>query len=223
MSQPQDPTKLCFLDLPAEVRNSIYEVFLVARKPLSVDKQDRVGLMPDLLAVCTTIKAEATAILYGSNTIQAQAWQLTPWLEQHRAPSRYICHIKVEPPRMGITHMVGLCARLKEAVMLQRLELPGYYEDKRGWDDTQKIEMVSADRLAMKLRPLAKALKKNRKKANDETRPLYDVVTFYAEFEKKTRAPWRSKMVALMTTLTADVRAELKAFMDEEGLSVVPA
>lgn len=224
MSQPQDPSRTSFLDLSAEIRNKIYGMTLVSDKPLLVTKQKRAELTPNILATCATIKAEATAILYGANIIETCIYTLNTWLRQHQAPSRYIRHIRVGPP-VDFVPVTWLCARLKKAVMLQSLELCARFEpDHIEWPDVeQKLEDKSARQIANAFRPLAKALKKNGKKANGKTKLLYNVVTFYAETCEWEPESLRSHVMAEMAKLTADVRTELKAFMEEKGLSVVTA
>ena len=67
--------KISFLDLPPELRNNVYRYCLVSPRRLQVYKRlgpacsNRTTLTPQLLVCCRQIRDEATAILYGENTI----------------------------------------------------------------------------------------------------------------------------------------------------------
>lgn len=64
-----DPSKLCFLDLPAEIRNEIYSNALVEDNP--IPQPEGITKSPDkttsLLLISKIIAAEASSIFYGKN------------------------------------------------------------------------------------------------------------------------------------------------------------
>lgn len=84
-TQVHDAARLSFLCLPAEVRNMIYRLLLVAEKPLGSTENENLPaelkgrgpvwanageyhLQPAILSVCSQIYREASSILNGENT-----------------------------------------------------------------------------------------------------------------------------------------------------------
>ena len=71
-----------FLDIPLEIRLSIYEILLVTAEPISIlnfaESRDRLmphqslGLSPRIIETCRQVRDEAHAILYGYNTFRKE-------------------------------------------------------------------------------------------------------------------------------------------------------
>ena len=83
MEQRTSQTRASFLGLPAELRNTIYELALCNRKgePLTLSFKypkgsprklclNHCGLTPKILSTCRQISNEAAPILYGQNIIE---------------------------------------------------------------------------------------------------------------------------------------------------------
>src|SRR5271170_1261815 len=58
---------LCFLNLPPEIRSSIYDLLLVAPNGIMTCSHKDFKLYPQILRVCQQIHTEASPILYGKN------------------------------------------------------------------------------------------------------------------------------------------------------------
>ncbi|KAF7193291.1 hypothetical protein HII31_05385 [Pseudocercospora fuligena] len=82
--------KLCFADLPAELRNEIYSHAIVRREPIMLPYayQKKSFCEPALLNVCRWIRAEATPMYYASNIFEAPSPPSAHKFLKHLSPEK---------------------------------------------------------------------------------------------------------------------------------------
>lgn len=71
-STPHYSTRCALLELPAELRNKIYEYALVEQWCIEIDRQNH--LQPGLLRTCHQIRAEAIEMFYSENQFQLRVY-----------------------------------------------------------------------------------------------------------------------------------------------------
>ena len=161
-SQSIDPTRTSFLDLPPELRNQIYGHALTSVHPLRVSESAilsscrRQQSFPEIrscslcgstkrsqhisaaiLVTCRQIQSEATAILYGTNTIQlsADAPDLYRFIRSIRSSASLTQRVRLTNysapfwglPQQRYFHLLNrleMITELWKMTSLQYLELP---------------------------------------------------------------------------------------------------
>ncbi|KAM3422154.1 hypothetical protein BST61_g2524 [Cercospora zeina] len=139
--QAEEHSKTSFLDLPAELRNNIYRLCLVAPGSVHIianpeteepriDAQttfantDSSLFAPGLLRSCKQIKHEAISILYGENVFHIQDLDVgRPFFLQITGSVRHIRDVSLRSAMCYKTTMMRLLPRLREAPKLRKLTL----------------------------------------------------------------------------------------------------
>ena len=135
MDLSAEPQPFRFLDLPAELRNRIYDLLVVTHKPIKVTSYLQVrtsvyGLsikqIEGLRAITSLVSAtlmEAAPVLYGSGVFYfTSSDSMREFLAEIGSMTRYIRRIRVTA-RYSKTYLRSALHQLKQATSLQTLEL----------------------------------------------------------------------------------------------------
>ncbi|USW59480.1 hypothetical protein Slin15195_G127990 [Septoria linicola] len=142
MPNPLDDSKASFVDLPAELRNQIYQYCLVTHERLEFRPVHRPGAtsssapenvvilcepvfpVPQILQSCRHVRDEASAILYGENTFHITNPDCIGWVF-FRQIGQNIRHIRYVSMCFEIDHwlLASFLATLKPATNLCMLEV----------------------------------------------------------------------------------------------------
>lgn len=105
-NRPRDST--CFLDLPAEIRNVIYEQSIIESKPINICQCDFRLQVPSLLMTSRQIRTEVLPLYYSLNTFKACTSACTDkWLTRlTRHQVSLLCNLQAFGQSPGITEFL---------------------------------------------------------------------------------------------------------------------
>ena len=153
------PSPFRLLDLPAEIRELIYERCLVSTRMINLTSlvhgslhitRERMGLTPQILSTCRQIRKEATMTLYGLNTFYMDhliAWSLMK-SEGHRALGPTLRRVCAECSYFSLWDDYGVMARRDDYGSVERRN-----DDVRNFHITWNPQIRLIRRLHVSLRP----------------------------------------------------------------------
>ncbi|KAK5685023.1 hypothetical protein LTS10_003098 [Elasticomyces elasticus] len=124
--QQKEATKAtCHLmRLPAELRNAIYELFLVERRPITISynilrkREDWRGIrdvtLPNLPAITRTnrkIREETLAIFLGANTFEVAHYQEAEWDPRPSLPAAHLWFRRLTPEQRRLVKEIVFCTQ----------------------------------------------------------------------------------------------------------------
>ncbi|PPJ59259.1 hypothetical protein CBER1_10322 [Cercospora berteroae] len=197
MSAQVDESKTSFLDLPAELRNEIYRLCLLAPEVMAVTRppwqcklricqistfprrrRDKL-YAPGLLRSCKQISHEAISILYGEDVLDFEGTRVAHAFLLHVAHTvKHIRYMIVGSGNSSKTSFARFLVALKGAVRLRKLTLD-FDVDYLNGGSGLGMGLCNVDEAAKVLGPLMRLLWKQRKPT--KKKDVLDIVHWVAD------------------------------------------
>ncbi|GIZ38234.1 hypothetical protein CKM354_000165600 [Cercospora kikuchii] len=197
MAAQPDKTKTSFLNVPAELRNEIYRICLLAPEVMAVTRQPRQWKLricqistfprhrqdklyaPGLLRSCKQISHEAISILYGENVLDFEGTRVAhAFLLQVAHAVKHIRYMIIGSVNSSKTSFARFFVALKGAVRLRKLTLDFDVDYLHGGSGLG-MGLCTVVEAAKVLGPLMRLLSKQRKPT--KKKEVLDIVHWVAD------------------------------------------